>query len=183
MSDVLQNTAFLLAGDVPNTIDAITASFPAMIDTARVIDRTMNALAFLGVDYAPEIPLDQSLNAVADDLGPLSEDLRAQAVPLAEAASQLEVVGESVDDVGASVRLITDQLSGSRELVSSYQQAATDANRIVAEVSASFDRQILIARLLLIALGLAAIVMMSVPIVLGRRELDKAVSALPPGAD
>lgn len=175
MSDVLTNTAFLLAGDVPDTIDSITASFPGMIDTARVIDSTMSALSFLGIDYSPATPLDQSLAAVADDLGPLSEELRAQAVPLAEAANQLRVVGQSVDEVGESVRSMTEQLSGSRELVTSYQEAANDANRVVAEVSASFDRQILIARILLVALGLMAIVMMTVPIVLGKRELEEVL--------
>jgi hypothetical protein len=105
----------------------------------------------------------------------LSEELRAQSVPLAEAANQLGVVGEAVDEVGANVSAITEQLAGSRDLVTAYQSAATDANRIVAEVSASFDRQILIARILLVALGLMAIVMMSVPIILGRRELEKVL--------
>ncbi|CAN5297242.1 hypothetical protein BH18ACT5_BH18ACT5_03690 [soil metagenome] len=175
MSDVLTNTAFLLAADVPDTIDSITASFPGMIDTARVIDRTMNALSFLGIDYQPATPLDQSLAAVANDLGPLSEELRAQAVPLAGAANQLKIVGQSVDEVGASVRAMTEQLSGSRELVASYQTAANDANRIVSEISTSIDRQILTARILLIMLGLMAIVMMSVPIVLGKRELEEVL--------
>jgi hypothetical protein len=175
MSDVLTNTAFLLSANVPDTIDSITASFPGMIDTARVIDRTMSALSFLGIEYEPAIPLDESLAAVADDLVPLSEELRAQAVPLAEAANQLRVVGQSVDDVGESVTSMTEQLSGSRELVTSYQTAANDANRIVGEISASFDRQILIARILLITLGLMAIVMMSVPIILGNRELTEVI--------
>ena len=175
MSDVLTNTAFLLAGDVPDTIDSITAAFPGMIDTARVIDRTMNALAFLGIEYQPATPLDRSLAAVASELGPLSEELRAQSVPLAEAANQLRVVGQSVDEVGQSVRSMTEQLTGSRDLVTSYQEAANDANRIVAEISESFDRQFLLARVLLLALGLMAIVMMSVPIVLGRRELEEVL--------
>ncbi len=175
MSDVLTNTAFLLAGDVPDTIDSITAAFPGMIDTARVIDRTMNALAFLGIEYQPATPLDRSLAAVANELGPLSEELRAQSVPLAEAANQLRVVGQSVDEVGQSVRSMTEQLTGSRDLVTSYQEAANDANRIVAEISESFDRQFLLARVLLLALGLMAIVMMSVPIVLGRRELEEVL--------
>lgn len=175
MSDVLTNTAFLLAGDVPDTIDSITAAFPGMIDTARVIDRTMNALAFLGIEYRPATPLDRSLAAVANELGPLSAELRAQSVPLAEAANQLRVVGQSVDEVGQSVRSMTEQLTGSRDLVTSYQEAANDANRIVAEISESFDRQFLLARVLLLALGLMAIVMMSVPIVLGRRELEEVL--------
>ncbi|MFN2487021.1 MAG: hypothetical protein ABR609_10525 [Acidimicrobiia bacterium] len=175
MSDVLDNTASLLSADVPDTLDSITASFPGMIDTARVIDRTMNALSFLGIEYSPAIPLDQSLGAVADDLAPLSEELRAQSAPLAAAANQLSVVGGAVDEVGESVRLITDELSGSRDLLTSYQDAANDANRIVAEVTASFDRQILIARILLVAIGMMAIVMMSVPIVLGKRELEEVL--------
>ena len=175
LGGVLTNSASLLGGDVPDTLDAITASFPAMIDTARVIDTTMSALSLLGVDYQPEVPLDQSLQAVAEDLGPLAEDLRAQADPLASAAEQVGVVGQSVDAVGVSVRAVTDQLAGSRELVTDYQQVAGEAEAVVAEVAASFDRQILTARILLIAVGLMAIVMMSVPIILGKRELEAAL--------
>ena len=171
MSSVMTDTAALLGSEIPNTLDAITDSFPAMIDTARVIDRTMRALSFLGVNYEPAIPLDQSLSAVSAEMVPLSQSLRSQAEPLAQAAAEIETVGGNVESVGESVRAITDQVSGSRELVVEYQQAATEASTVVSEVAANFDRQIDLARILLFTLAVAVLVAMTVPVVLGRQVL------------
>jgi hypothetical protein len=145
-----------------------------MIDTARVIDTTMQALSFLGVDYSPAIPLDESLEAVSDDLAPLSENLRAQSGPLTAAAAEIESVGQSVDLVGESVNSITDELSGSRELVVRYQTAAADATELVSEVTASFNGQVLLARILLMALGVALLILMTVPVVIGRKAMESA---------
>lgn len=174
MGLVLTDTAELLGSRVPNTLEAINASFPAMIDTARVIDTTMSTLAFLGVDYAPAIPLDESLEAVSDDLAPLSQSLRAQAGPLAATATEIDSVGQAVDSVGESVNSITEELARSRELVTRYQTAAADATALVSEVTASFNGQIALARILLLTLGVAVLILMTVPVVLGRKAMEVA---------
>jgi DNA repair ATPase RecN len=160
--------AVLLGGEVPETLEAINESFPAMIDTARVIDRTMSALSILGVDYSPEVPLDRSLQDVEDQLGPLAITLRQQAIPLAEAASNLETVGGSVRTVGHRVNEITTQLTGSTRLVERYQAAASEASTLVEDLRERLLRQLALARGLLIVLGLILLVVMTVPIALGR---------------
>lgn len=174
MGLVLTDTADLLGSQIPDTLDSINASFPAMIDTARVIDTTMQALAFLGVDYSPAIPLDESLEAVSDDLVPLSESLRAQSGPLATAATEIESVGDAVDSVGQSVNSITEELAGSRALVTRYQTAAADATELVSEVTDSFKGQVTLARILLLTLGIAVLILMTVPVVLGRKAMEVA---------
>lgn len=174
MSGVLAETSALLGAQVPDTLDAINASFPAMIDTARVIDTTMQALSFLGVDYRPAVPLDESLEAVSEDLAPLSESLRAQAGPLAQAAMEIESVGEAVEVVGENVNSITAELAGSRELVTRYQTAAAEATEVVSDVSTSFNGQVTLARILLLALGAAVLILMTVPVVLGRKAMELA---------
>lgn len=171
---VLTDSAELLGSQVPDTLDAINASFPAMVDTARVIDTTMQALSFLGVDYSPAVPLDESLEAVSDDLAPLSENLRAQSGPLTAAAAEIESVGRAVDSVGESVNSITDELSGSRDLVVRYQTAAADATELVSEVTTSFNGQVLLARILLMALGVALLILMTIPVVIGRKAMEVA---------
>jgi DNA repair ATPase RecN len=176
LSAVMQEMAFVLAGEVPGALEAVAASFPAMIDTARVIDRTMNALSFLGISYAPEIPLDESLAAVEDEIVPLAEELRAQAVPLAEATNEIRSVGESVDDVGQRVADITAQLSGSRELVQQYQESATEAGALAADLQDRLGGQIILLRVLLIAMAVTGAVAMTIPMVLGRAALPEIPS-------
>jgi hypothetical protein len=168
LSGVMTEMAFLLGGDVPDTLDAIQDSFPAMIDTARVIDRTMSALSILGVDYSPETPLDGSLQAVEDELGPLAVTLRQQAIPLAEAAADIETVGTSVRTVGNRVNDITTQLTGSTLLVEHYQAAASEAGTVVDDLRERLVRQLALARALMIVLGLTLLGVMTIPITLGR---------------
>jgi hypothetical protein len=171
LSDVMTEMAFVLAGEVPATLEAVAESFPAMIDTARVIDRTMNALSFLGVNYSPETPLDVSLSAVEAEIVPLAASLRAQAIPLAESAVEINSVGDSVATVGARVAEITTQLSNSRGLIEQYEQSATDASLLIQDLRNRLDSQVLLVRILLIALGIAGLVLMTVPVSLGRRAL------------
>jgi hypothetical protein len=171
LSAVMQEMAFVLAGEVPATLEAVAASFPAMIDTARVIDRTMNALSFLGIEYAPDIPLDESLAEVEDEILPLAEELRSQAVPLAEATNEIRSVGESVDDVGQRVADITSQLSGSRDLIVEYQQSATEASALVIDLRDRLGSQIALLRVLLITMAVSGGIVMSIPIALGRNRL------------
>lgn len=178
LSEVMTEMAFVLAGEVPATLEAVADSFPAMIDTARVIDATMNALSFLGVNYSPEVPLDVSLSAVEDQIVPLAASLRAQAVPLAESAVEINEVGDSVETVGARVAEITSQLSSSRGLIERYEQSATDASALIQDLRSRLDNQVRLVRILLIALGLAGLVLMTVPIKLGRDAL--AVVTPPP---
>lgn len=178
LSEVMNEMAFVLAGEVPKTLEAVADSFPAMIDTARVIDRTMNALSFLGINYSPEIPLDVSLSAVEDQIVPLAANLRAQAVPLAESALEINEVGDSVETVGARVAEITTQLSSSRGLIERYEQSASDASSLIGDLRDRLDLQVLLVRILLAALGVAGLVLMTVPINLGRRAL--AVVTPPP---
>lgn len=171
LSEVMTQMAFVLAGEVPATLEAVAESFPAMIDTARVIDRTMNALSFLGINYSPEIPLDVSLSAVEDQILPLAASLRAQAIPLAESAVEINSVGDSVATVGVRVAEITTQLSNSRGLIEQYEQSATEASLLIQDLRDRLDSQVLLVRILLIALGTAGMVLMTVPISLGRRAL------------
>lgn len=171
LSEVMREMAFVLAGEVPATLEAVAESFPAMIDTARVIDRTMNALSFLGINYSPEIPLDVSLSAVEDQIVPLAASLRAQAIPLAESAVEINSVGDSVATVGARVAEITTQLSNSQGLIEQYEQSATDASLLIQDLRDRLDSQVLLVRILLIALGIAGTVLMTVPVSLGRRAL------------
>jgi hypothetical protein len=169
LSGVMTEMSFLLGGDVPETLEAIEESFPAMIDTARVIDRTMSALSILGVDYSPEIPLDVSLEAVEDQLGPLAATLRQQAIPLAEAATEIETVGVSVGTVGERVNEITTQLTGSTRLVEQYQTAASEAGTLVDDLRGRLARQLAMARGLMVGMGLILLIVMTIPITLGRR--------------
>ena len=93
----------LLTEEVPTALDGVLASMPALVDTARVIDRTMRALSLVGVDYDPEVPLDQSLTGIEQTLEPLPEQLRAQQEALEGLSASMSTMAASLGDQGGRV--------------------------------------------------------------------------------
>jgi hypothetical protein len=68
----IEEVATFLETDLPENISAIRSSMPAAIQAASAIDGTLRALRFVGVDYAPDEPFDDSLRSVESALGRLS---------------------------------------------------------------------------------------------------------------
>ncbi|MGQ0848717.1 MAG: hypothetical protein ACT4OP_06310 [Actinomycetota bacterium] len=171
MAQLADDLAATLTVRVPATLGAVVGALPAMIDTARVVDRTMRTLAIVGVSYEPEIPLDRSLEEVQDNLIPLAGDLRAQARPMAEVADTLTGVGDAVVGVSADVAAIGVELSNSKLILDRYEITAQQATTLIADISGRLESQVRIMRLLVAGMGAVMLIVMTVPITLGRRTL------------
>jgi hypothetical protein len=173
MATLTAELGIVLTVEVPGALDAITATMPAMIDTARVVDGTMRALSFVGVDYDPDIPLDESLEQVTAAVAPLAIELRAQAEPFTEVGLTLGSLGDSVSAVGEDVAVIGAEIDNSRGVLDQYETAAAEARSLVADLRTRFGGQMTMMRFLVAGLGVVALVMMTVPISLGREALAR----------
>jgi hypothetical protein len=171
MATLTAELGSVLTVEVPRTLDAIAAAMPAMIDTARIVDGTMRALSFVGVDYDPAIPLDESLEQVTAALTPLAAELRTQAAPFAEVGVTLAALGESVSAVGEDLAVIGAEIDNSRSVLDRYEAAAAEATSLVADLRTNLDGQMTLMRFLIAGLGVVALVMMTVPISLGREAV------------
>lgn len=108
----------VVTGDVPAALDGVRGALPALEDSARVLDRTMRALRFVGVNYDADKPLDESIAEIDRLLGDIPSTLRAQADRLDETidgvgnlstealavSGQVGKVGGALDDLSATVR-------------------------------------------------------------------------------
>ena len=132
-------------------------SMPSLIETAKLVDETLTWLSGigftvpipfgqdwsfdLGIDYAPEVPLDQALEdmsgnleevpddlrgmkeslstadsnlvIVSDDLALLAGDLETMNQQLADINPQLELLGENIENVQVSFREIQEKIPAS----------------------------------------------------------------------
>jgi hypothetical protein len=67
------------------------------------------------------------------------------------------------------VNEITTQLAGSTRLVEQYQTAASEAGTLVDDLRGRLARQLAMARGLMVGMGLILLIVMTIPITLGRR--------------
>lgn len=119
--------------DVAASLDSAVAAMPGLIQTGRLVDRTLQALSLVGVDYDPATPLDEALQSLEDSLAPLPEQIRDQTMLLDAAADDLSEMSEDAGALAASLLEIRIELLDAEDVIS---KAATD----VEEVAETFDQ-------------------------------------------
>lgn len=167
----LDDLTVLVTEDVPDSLDAVNAAMPQLIQTAGVIDSTFNALSFLGVNYSPDTPLDESLVAVQDQLSNIPPDLRSQREGLDDVAVRLDDLAAQGDDIATDLDTITTDLETSRDLIQEYRTTATDAGALVDDLSGRLVSRSRVARTILALLAVTVAIGQTVPLLLGLQAL------------
>lgn len=174
VADVVTEASGLAAGDVADSLDSAVATLPALIDTARVIDRTMTALSFVGVDYNPEVPLDQSLEDLEESLAPIPDQLRSQVELMDSVAVDLEdIATEAGSLAGVLLQTRIDMLEAERVLQSASSNAAAAAES-VAEIEADISTFSSLARVVVVAATFALLAAALAPLLIGLHFLRSA---------
>lgn len=167
ISALTSNLGEVVSEDVPASLDSVRVSLAPIQATAGVIDGTLRALSFFGVDYDPEIPLDEAIDDLERRLAEIPADLRRQG-PLIESAA------DSLDDFGSDTLVIADDLSDlRRELIATartvggYQATISDVGLLLDDVETNLTGPLGALKwvMAIIALGLA--VTQTVPITFG----------------
>lgn len=128
LTEVSDDAASEIAASIESAVDAM----PGVIQTGRVIDSTLNALTFVGVEYDPEVPLDDALEALRDSLEPLPGEIRTQALLLEEAALDLTDIAEDAGALSASLLEVRVDLLEAERIISAAAvdvQGVSDALR------------------------------------------------------
>lgn len=153
----LEDVAVFLETDLPEDLEAIRSSMPAAIQAAGAIDSTLRALSFVGVDYNPAQPFDQSLIAVEDALADLPDDLRSQAEALRELVPATADLGGEADRLAIALRRVGEDLDEVKAITGSYTDTLAEAREAITRVDSSFGRNIWLLRLAIIAMGFGGV--------------------------
>lgn len=114
---LLTDIADQAAEDVAASIDSAVDAMPGIIQTGRLIDRTLNALNFIGVDYDPSVPLDEALESLEQSLSPIPGEIRGQVGLLREAAQDIAALSEDSSSLAANLLEIRIDLLEAESLV------------------------------------------------------------------
>lgn len=167
VGEIIGETSGLVGGDLANGLESAIDSLPGLVDTGRVIDRTMRALSLVGVDYDPEVPLDESLTDLEESLGPLPDQLRSQ-------VDLLDTVQGDIDQIAldagrlAAVLLETriDMMEAERVLESAAENVE-EAAESLAVLESSIDTYDTLARVVVVAASLALLAAAFGPLIIG----------------
>lgn len=164
---VLDETTEIAGEGIAGSLDAAVETLPGLISTGRVIDNTMRALSFVGVDYDPDVPLDESLADLEASLAPLPDQIRDQVALLEDVQADMEEIADDGRDLSAvllEARL--DMMAAERVLRSARANATAAAERIE-EIEAGVETYDALARAVVVAASLALLAASLAPALLG----------------
>jgi methyl-accepting chemotaxis protein len=159
----------VVSEEVPASLDAIHAAMPQLIATAGVLDGAMRALSYVGANYDPDSPLDDSLRDLDLQISVIPNQLRSQAGSLSEAAQGIADFGASSLGIATDISKIRANLDESRRVIDGYRRVADRALPILTDLADQIERQATLARTLLVVVGLALATAHSLPLAIGWR--------------
>jgi hypothetical protein len=116
------DVAVLTREQIPLALAAVENSLPALVDTAAVIDNTMTALSFLGVPYDPEVPMDEAIEALGDELDGLPEAIAEQGSALDSMVPEILGVGSELELLAGHMEAMTASLDQAQAVIGDYRE-------------------------------------------------------------
>ena len=182
----LETVADFLEDDLSGSLQAILDTMPAAIQTAGVIDSTLNALSFLGVDYDPSQPFDESLRAVEDALVGIPAQLATQAEAIRGLGPISEQFAEDAAATAESFAGLSAELGSTQQIMASYRTTLDQAQAVIERTRSSLSTTTWLLRLIIVLMTITGVALGLGLFTLGRAartEISPPVPPPPPDPD
>lgn len=173
------DVADLLAEDLPESLEAIEAALPPVVAGVRAVDRTLRALSLLGVDYDPEVPLDQAVAELEARLAELPTDLRTQATVVDEVAGGLSELGGDALTLAEDQARLRGRLLEAGDALAGARASVAEAREVVTGLEGDLAWQVRLGQVVAVGLGSVLAVAQTIPLALGWWLLRDEVPVLP----
>ncbi len=121
----VDSVALLVGEDLPSAITNTQNALSSAQTSALVIDNVLTALSrvpLIGIDYAPEIPLNLALSNIAVSLSGVPGALKNIEQNMVITGDNLVTLETQVTDISQKVKLINDNLTQAKSVVDQYQE-------------------------------------------------------------
>ena len=169
-SGELDDVADFLDGELQTSIETLLETMPAAIQTAGVIDGTLSALSFLGVNYDPEQPFDASLMAAQDALEAIPPQLTAQAEAIRGLVPVSEQFAEDAAATAEAFDTLRVELESSQTLIDSYRATLDEAQSVVESTASSLTATNWLLRFIVVLMAVTGSAIAIGLITLGRSK-------------
>jgi len=165
---MISKTSQVVTQDLPIALDEVQTSMPSLMNAAAMIDQTLYLLSrfrfnipvpfgndievSLGVDYNPEIPLEDAFIQLSGNLEGIPQQMRSLKGDLDIANNNLGVMSENLIDIAYDLDLIREQVA---DIIPEFQEIIINLETIQSSIEKTIERfpkNIRIARNVLISL-------------------------------
>jgi hypothetical protein len=153
----LESVADFLDGELQDSIQALLDTMPAAIQTAGVIDNTLSALSFVGVNYNPDQPFDESLRAVEAALEGIPSQLGTQAEAIRGLVPISQQFAEDAAATAESFQTLSEELATSQEVVDSYRATLDQAQAVVERTRSSLSSSTWLLRVIIVLMTVTGV--------------------------
>jgi hypothetical protein len=174
---LLDQVTQVAARDVPDGLEAVQSAIPDVAQAAGAIDDALSILnAFqversifgvpiqfdLGIDYDPEMPLDETVLELGQSLEGMPSNLRALESDLSSAGDSLVLIGGNVLTIAEDLDRLNATVGELEPLVDEYIRLATETAELIRQTEMELSQQLqtakLIATLFFVWLGFSQLV-------------------------
>jgi hypothetical protein len=176
----LDQVSSIISSDVPDNLDSIQEAVPNVVQVAQSLDQTLRTLSALkwqndllgiqfdlGIDYDPELPLDEPITTFGDGLSDLSQRFRELEPTLDTNGRDLEQIGTQMQEASQSLSAIGDEMEGLDAIARKYVVEIEEIRDPLVEFQASLGARFKIVRLGVILLAVWLCLFQLVPFYLG----------------
>jgi len=133
---LVDKTSQILVEDVPQAMEDIQQTMPAVIEATRTVEQTLNLLSGLklvlpnpfgedfrfdlGVEYEPEVSLEESLGALSTSLQPIPDQMRTLEGDLVSADISMSVMSQNLLDLAKSLDKVRETLLDIQAVIDSF---------------------------------------------------------------
>lgn len=168
VADVVDEVAILSTDRIPAALASLEEALPALVDTAAVIDSTMRTLSILGVEYRPQVPLDEAFSDVQAQMEGLPESIRTQGEGLGALVDELRASSTDTERLVGQIDTIERSLADTQVILADYGTALDSLERL-GEVSDRIQASLPVGRIALAVLALAGLLLGAIGWQLGSR--------------
>lgn len=124
---MIGKTSQIVVEDVPQALEDVQASMPSVIQAATAIEQALYLLSGfqysipvpfgnpiqlgLGIDYAPEVPLEQALTNLSANLEGIPTSMRAIESDLTKTEDNLLAVSDNLLDIARDIDRVREQIA------------------------------------------------------------------------
>lgn len=149
----IEDIATFLETDLAEDLESIESALPGAIQAAGAIDGALNALSFVGVDYAPDEPFNVSLRRVQEALEDTPDAVRAQGDSMRDLVPAAGELAGEADRLSIALVQLGDDLDGIHDIADTYESTLLEAATTIERTDANLDRNMWLLRLTLVALA------------------------------
>jgi ABC-type transporter Mla subunit MlaD len=167
LSALTSNLGELISEDVPGSLDSVRASLAPIEATAGVLDGTLRALSFFGVDYDPETPLDEAIDDLDRRLAEIPTDLRRQGPLIDSAADSLNGFGSDTLVIAGDLSDLRRELIETGNTINGYQATIDDAAALLSDVETNLAGRLGLLKWVMVFIAIALAITQTIPITFG----------------